>query len=81
MCVSRVLCMFLHATVSCGTELLDVLGIKYCVAMLVRESITYVAHIDLVGDPLQDTHHARAFEILITKKRKILYLGFCRIFT
>jgi hypothetical protein len=33
MCVSRVLCMFLHATVACGTELLDVLGIKNRVAM------------------------------------------------
>jgi hypothetical protein len=34
MCVSRVLRMFLHATVACGTELLDVLGIKNLVAML-----------------------------------------------
>jgi hypothetical protein len=34
MCVSRVLCMFLRATVACGTELLDVLGIKNRVAML-----------------------------------------------
>jgi hypothetical protein len=37
MCVSRVLRMFLHATVvtvACGTELLDVLGIKNRVAML-----------------------------------------------
>ena len=33
MCVSRVLHMFLHATVACGTELLDVLGIKNRVAM------------------------------------------------
>ena len=41
MCVSRVLRMFLHATVACGTELLDVLGIKNRVAMLVRES-TYL---------------------------------------
>jgi hypothetical protein len=41
MCVSCVLCVFLHATVACGTELLDVLGIKYRVAMLVRES-TYL---------------------------------------
>jgi hypothetical protein len=34
MCVSCVLCVFLHATVACGTELLDVLGIKNGVAML-----------------------------------------------
>ena len=41
MCVLRVLRMFLHATVACGTELLDVLGIKIRVAMLARES-TYL---------------------------------------
>jgi len=41
---------------------------------------TYVAHLDLVGDPLQGTCHARASEILITNIRKILYLGYCRIF-
>jgi hypothetical protein len=34
MCVSRVLHVFLHATVACGTELLDVLGIKNRVAVL-----------------------------------------------
>jgi hypothetical protein len=34
MCVSRVLRMFLYTTVACGTELLDVLGIKNRVAML-----------------------------------------------
>ena len=33
--------VFLHATVACSTELLDVLGIKNRVAMLVRES-TYL---------------------------------------
>ncbi len=33
-CVLRVLCMFLHATIAYGTELLDVLGIKIRVAML-----------------------------------------------
>ena len=32
---------------------------------------TYVAHMDLVGDPLQGTCHARASEILITKVCKI----------
>ena len=35
MCVSRVFCMFLHVTVACGTELLDVLGIKIRLAMIV----------------------------------------------
>ena len=32
---SSVLHMFLHATIACGTELPDVLGIKILVAMLV----------------------------------------------
>jgi hypothetical protein len=41
MYVLCVLCVFLHATVACGTELLDVLGIKICVATLVQES-TYL---------------------------------------
>ena len=40
-CVLRVFRMFLYATVACGIELLDVLGIKICVATLVRES-TYL---------------------------------------
>jgi hypothetical protein len=48
---------------------------------LYESLLTYVAHMDLVGVPLQGTCHARASEILITKIRKILYLGFCRIFT
>ena len=42
--------------------------------------LTYVAHLDLVGDPLQDACHARAPKILITKIRKILYVGYRRIF-
>ncbi len=37
--------------------------------------LTYVAHMDLVGDPLQDTCHARVSKILFTKIRKILYVG------
>ncbi len=41
---------------------------------------TYVAHMDLVGDPLQGTCHARASEILITKICKIIYVGYRRIF-
>jgi len=47
---------------------------------LYESLLTYVAHMDLVGDPLQDTCHARASEILITKIRKILYVGYRRIF-
>ncbi len=47
---------------------------------LYESLLTYVAHLDLVGDPLQGTCHARASEILITQIRKIFYLGFCRIF-
>ncbi len=39
---------------------------------LYESLLTYVAHMDLVGDPLQDTCHARASKILITKIRRIL---------
>ena len=38
---------------------------------LYESLLTYVAHMDLVGDPLQGTCHARVSEILITKVRKI----------
>jgi hypothetical protein len=48
---------------------------------LYESLLTYVAHMDLVGDLLQGTCHARASKILITKICKIRYLGFCRIFT
>jgi len=47
---------------------------------LYESLLTYVAHMDLVGDPLQGTCHARASGILITKIRKILYVGYHRIF-
>ena len=47
---------------------------------LYESLLTYVAHMDLVGDPLQGTCHARAYEMLITKISKILYVGYRRIF-
>ena len=47
---------------------------------LYESLLSYVAHMDLVGDSLQGTCHARASEILITKIRKILYIGYHRIF-
>ena len=47
---------------------------------LYESLLTYVAHLDLVGVPVQGTCHARASEILITKIRKILYVGYRRIF-
>ncbi len=47
---------------------------------LYKSLLTYVAHMDLVGDLLQGTCHARTSEVLITKIRKILYVGYCRIF-
>jgi len=47
---------------------------------LYESLLTYVAHPDLVGDPLQGTCNARTPEILITKICKIFYLGFRRIF-
>ena len=48
---------------------------------LYESLLTYVAHMDLVGDPLQGTCHARASEILITNIQKIFYLGIHRIYT
>ena len=47
---------------------------------LYESLLTYVAHMDLVRDPLQDTCHAHASKILITKIRRILYVGYRRIF-
>jgi len=46
---------------------------------LCESLLTYVAHMDLVGDPLQDTCHARASKKLITRFCKILYVGYRRI--
>ena len=68
-CALRV---FLHATVACGTEILMCKGHQESCGYALYESLlTYVAHMDLVGDPLQGTCHARVSEILITKVRKI----------
>jgi len=53
---------------------LDVQGTSRIVWLrFVREStlLTYVAHMYLIGDPVQGTCHARASEILITEVRKI----------
>ena len=63
-----------------GIEILDVLRHQIEWLRLYESLLTYVAHKDLVGDPLQGTCYARASEILITKMRKIFYLGFRRIF-
>ena len=49
---------FLHAgveCVACGIEILDVLDIRFEWLRLYESLLTYVAHLDLVGDPLQDT--------------------------
>jgi hypothetical protein len=68
-CALRV---FLHATVACGTEILMCkVHQKLCGYALYESLLTYVAQMDLVGDPLQGTCHARASEILITKVHKI----------
>ena len=68
-CALRV---FLHATVACGTEILMCKGHQEsCGYDLYESLLTYVAHMYLVGDPVQGTCHARASEILITKVCKI----------
>jgi hypothetical protein len=62
----------LHAAVACDTEILMCEGHQESCGYALYESLlTYVAHMDLVGDPLQGTCHARASEIIITKVRKI----------
>ena len=53
---------------------------ELCGYALYKSLLTYVAQVDLVGDLLQGTYHARTSEILTSKVRKIFYLGFCRIF-
>jgi len=53
-CALRV---FLHATVACGTEILMCEGHQESCGYALYESLlTYVAHMDLVGDPLQGTY-------------------------
>ena len=68
MCVLRVS--------TCGrgvcTEILMSEGYQEsCGYALYQSLLPYVAHVDLIGDLLQGTCHARASEILITKVRKI----------
>ena len=64
--------VFLHAAVACGTEILMCKGHQeLCGYALYESLLTYVAHMDLVGDPVQGACHARASEILYTKVRKI----------
>jgi hypothetical protein len=68
-CALRV---FLPATVACGTEILMCeRHQESCGYALYESLLTYVAHMDLIGDPVQGTCHTRASEILITKLRKI----------
>ncbi len=68
-CALRV---FLHAAVASGTEISMCEGHQEsCGYALYKSLLTYVTHMDLVRDLLQDTCHARASEILITKVRKI----------
>jgi hypothetical protein len=72
--------MFPHTCGVC-TKILMLEGYQESCGYALYESLlTYVAHVDLVGDPLHGTCHACVSEILITKDRKIFYLGFRRIF-
>ena len=68
-CARRV---FLHAAVAFGTEILMSEGYQESCGYALYESLlTYIAHLDLVRDPLQGTCHAHTSEILITKVHKI----------
>jgi len=61
-CARRV---FLHACTACGNyQDLDVEEHQESSGYALYESLlTYVAHLDLVEDPLQDTCHAHASKI------------------
>ena len=73
MCASRV-STYMHG--EC-TEILMLEGYQEsCGYALYKSLLTYVAYVDLVGDPLQGTCHARTSKILITKVRKISTLDF-----
>ena len=68
MCVS---CVSTYMRGMC-TKILMLDGYQeLCGYALYESLLTYVAHVDLVGDPLQGTCHARVSKILITKVRKI----------
>ncbi len=76
----RVACFYIHAW-QVGTVNLDVPPHQESSGYALYKSLlTYAAHMDLIGDPLQGTCHARASEILLTKIRTILYVGYRRIF-
>jgi hypothetical protein len=54
-CVSCVPCVFLHAIiacVACGTKYLMYLASRFVWLRLYESLLTYVAYMDLVGDPL-----------------------------
>ncbi len=70
--IGCVLHVFLHATVACGTEILMCKGHQESYGYALYKSLlTYVAHMDLIGDLVHGTCHARASEILITKVRNL----------
>ena len=62
-CALRV---FLRATAACGTETLMCEGHQESCGYALYESLlTFVAHMDLVGDPLQGTCHAHSSKIQV----------------
>ena len=66
------MCALLVSTCSVCTEILMSEGYQESCGYALYESLlTYIAHVDLVGDPLQGTCHARMSKILITKICKI----------
>ncbi len=75
----RVACFYMHAR-RVGIMNLDAKADQELSGYDLYESLlTYVAHMDLVGDPLQDTCQ-RTSPRFISKIRKILYVGYRRIF-
>ena len=58
----RIACFYMHAR-RVGTENFDAEEHQNRAAHLYESLLTCVAHLDLVGDPLQDTCHAHASKI------------------
>ena len=68
------MCALRVSTYMCGMCTKILMSEEYqesCGYALYESLLTYVAHMDLVGDPVQGTCHVRASKILITKVCKI----------
>ena len=81
MCASRVSTCECSVCGTVVSRYLMYLASRFVWLRVYESLLTYVAHMDLIGDPLQGTCHAHASKILITRIRKIFYVGYRRIFS